>query len=65
MSDLYGKSSVIRWIRVLFGLLEMQEGGGCGEMTGRVEVCFLWVVIFIGYECALFDFVGSRELCWI
>jgi hypothetical protein len=44
MSDLYGKSSVIRWIRVLFGLIEMQEGAGCGEMTGRVEVCFLWVV---------------------
>jgi len=55
----------VNLVRVLFGLLEMQEGGGCGEMTGRVEVCFLWVVIFIGYECALFDFVGSRELCWI
>jgi len=33
----------------VFGLLEVQEGDGYGEMNGRIEVCFLLVVIIIGY----------------
>jgi len=52
----------------VFGLLEVQEGDGCGEMNGRVEVCFLLVIIIIGYDLgALFHLVGTCELVldWI
>lgn len=31
----------------MFGLPEVQEDDGCGEMNGRVEVCFLLVVILV------------------
>jgi hypothetical protein len=47
----------------VFGLPEVQEDDGCGEMNGRVEVCFLLVVIYIGYDLgALFHFVRTCEL---
>jgi len=47
----------------VFGLLEVQEGDDCGKMDGKVEVCFLLVVIFIGYDLgALFHLVGTCEL---
>jgi hypothetical protein len=52
----------------VFGLLEVQEDDGCGDMNGRVEVCFLRVVICIGYDLrALFHLVGTCELVldWI
>jgi hypothetical protein len=45
-----------------------KEDDGCGDMNGRVEVCFLRVVICIGYDLrALFHLVGTCELVldWI
>jgi len=50
----------------VFGLLEVQEGDGYGEMNGRIEVCFLLVVIIIGYYLgALFHLVGTCEIVLI
>jgi hypothetical protein len=32
-----------------------RKGDGCDEMNGTVEVCFLFVVILIGYDLVLID----------